>query len=961
MRKSKMMKGLLFATALCLVGAGAATLKTHSAKAEGLDFEIAAASVRYRPDEVNGNGLKFAFVMSNADYETWSQKEGAQFGAVILPTDLLDGALTIETTDAHVETALEWSESDIRDGYMQADVYLYGMTAEEYNRAVTVVGFASATGETTQYTAAESTSIAEQALISLETEQDTDKIAALENYLNEYTVSFVDENGENVASPRKILYGSSWTMPATIDAPTGKELDHWEVRNADNTWSAYDATASKRVTGNVQLKAVFKTIVRNVTFKDMDGNTETIKATYGVGLEKEPDMGFNYTYGDALVLPTVGGTKVKSINADSFKTITTDTTVTWGFAYSNHMTYNRDNSTVSSTNTTKQNTLAHFALNKKVTSEGFIVKMTINTDGIATPCVGLNLYDTSGDTALTAAQIQGGGKSIQFEANNGHGYRVMPGTWNSATTGVDKQVIWRDVNSSASVKAWTLVDFDRTRECVFIYDGTNLHLYAEGAWAATFAYDIAGKFNSNEWTLGIGAWCVEPTAADKKLVISDIEVGDLAAAQAYIQETEALGQVSRTLADNTGLFANGHDGLAYREDANSSKYAFTKTATDATVYASGRIHHDAPDGKQARFQGWGIWDETGKHVEIITQNYGPAFIHAVTGWDKAFAYNMGLNQIVYSPIMKNYITPVDAKRDHEMTYDVVVENNIVSLWLDGQLTVRLDLHSFGGLTGSTYKVVLHTNNNDGHTVAHWDDIKYYTGEEAATKAADLITRGRALQAWKETWKIGTQTRGMALSDNATMSFPTNEYDWAGLEYLESNTVTAAKSYIFEATINQTNMDGWVIRGSNGQNRPFVSNAGAPKWTVMGGGWNTGFVGVNTTETKNYEMGAMVFGQQLAGTDMRWYTQTAVALGGAKQTVVIHEGVLYILVNDKPYMSMSLKHLDVSWTAESDTTYTISAGAWDPRTLTVGTHAKWTGIRVSNSATEAAEYVALFTA
>lgn len=229
--------GIAAATfAVCLAGAGIAARNTAEVSAEGTatstltGYTIDAASIRYIADEDKGNGMRFLLTMNKTDYEAYAANGNAELGALMLPSDLLgEGeALTAKNAKAAKGVTLKSGDDAVNDwvenaeGKMENIVYLWNIPAADYDREVTVRGYAY-DGSAYKYSENEyekSVSAVAYALLGQEGQDDT----VLNKFLKEYTVTFEGANADD----QTVKYGGKAERP-TDPTQTGSKFLGWYV------------------------------------------------------------------------------------------------------------------------------------------------------------------------------------------------------------------------------------------------------------------------------------------------------------------------------------------------------------------------------------------------------------------------------------------------------------------------------------------------------------------------------------------------------------------------------------------------------------------------------------------------------------------------------------------------------------------------------------------------------------
>ena len=236
MTRMSIKKSMMLALLVCggCVLCGGLALNAGTASAEELftadTYRVEGASVRLvnsQTDET-GNGIRFSVVMDTATYatlvdsETGALKEGVETGTILLPTDLLEGELTLETENASVVLTTDlWREIVSEEGtYMRSLVYLWDIPSQYYGRDISAAGYIKQNGETV-YTSSLSRSMTYVATAAVD--NDPGLKPQLDEYLPDCTVSFNAASGEKLAEDITLKYGDA--SDALTAVPSG--YDGW--------------------------------------------------------------------------------------------------------------------------------------------------------------------------------------------------------------------------------------------------------------------------------------------------------------------------------------------------------------------------------------------------------------------------------------------------------------------------------------------------------------------------------------------------------------------------------------------------------------------------------------------------------------------------------------------------------------------------------------------------------------
>ena len=381
--------------------------------AEDLGVAVRGASIRYRQTDED-QGLRFSLTVTNDYYGQLQSKKNVKVGMLVLPYDLCGGVLTVNSDNALNEVFY----SSAADGASAIDklaeisnpatgeeekkeavLVLKDIPNLSYNRQICVAGYIEENGAYT-YTEVTNTSIAKVAKAAKAAETDAEKLAALENYLLQYTVNFYGWNNELLAgenSTQTVKYGENFTLPDLssyfgVYAAAGK--------NGDNiVWSNdlydFDAEGAKETLGNMYFRADNRARVT------VSGSYEYGSGRYDATSGKYVNAGDNVTVKIGGVAATVntenqtytldnvieGSTYDITVESDYFRAVTLKNASTDSapekitlkspkMATTTGITYGEDGSV-----TVANNTAALFAGSPATAAgEGFAVKYTVLTN-----------------------------------------------------------------------------------------------------------------------------------------------------------------------------------------------------------------------------------------------------------------------------------------------------------------------------------------------------------------------------------------------------------------------------------------------------------------------------------------------------------------------------------------------------------------------------------------------------
>ena len=245
-----------------------------------------------------------------------------------------------------------------------------------------------------------------------------------------------------------------------------------------------------------------------------------------------------------------------------------------------------------------------------------------------------------------------------------------------------------------------------------------------------------------------------------------------------------------------------------------------------------------------------------------------------------------------------------------MTYALAIENDWLYIWFDGVLCLRLDLVTWGQYdAGSTYNLDYYCNNNGGHISCEWLDIKYLTGTDAQTASAEMIAKADQIAATRANYG-DINYRAYSLLENNTIG-NVSSHASTGISTVYMTSAAAATAYLYETTITTGNFDGFAITGAD-KTMTFVTNQNETGFTLSMGWQLGGLAGLAAQNDSDasvsgaYGWGCMFNHGVKPETSALQWIGTGIQWGRShKITVVISEGILYVLVDDNAYMTIPL--------------------------------------------------------
>ncbi len=197
--------------------------------------------------------------------------EGETAGVIVIPADLFEGELTMETADTATAT-LKWEE-----GVGYAYLPVGEIPATQYNRRLAFRGYVEKDGAYT-YTDTAYASMAYVAYKNYDAyEGDSEKQAMLDTYRGNYTISYMD--GDSLATISGMKYGEKFegekALPATVDGLTVDSW-YWDAACTD------DIAETDYVTGSMQ---IYYEVLRSgtITLNDVAAENVVVEAEYADG------------------------------------------------------------------------------------------------------------------------------------------------------------------------------------------------------------------------------------------------------------------------------------------------------------------------------------------------------------------------------------------------------------------------------------------------------------------------------------------------------------------------------------------------------------------------------------------------------------------------------------------------------------------------------------------------------
>ena len=224
------------------------------------NFNYEGASIRLkRANDETGNGIKFTVSLPKAQYEQiLAADPNAQFGTLLIPADLVEGDLTVNTNLVSKAIANERMNEKTVDGveYVYWVAYLWNIAEKNYSREIAARGYIEYSGNVVYTVVSEDRSLSRVAqLCTADDKSSQDVKDAVADYLPKIVF---DLNGATGSVSEVVLKdGVTYTLPAAealnVNAPEGKEFAGYEI--GGKTYNAGDVVT---ISGKVTVKTLWR-------------------------------------------------------------------------------------------------------------------------------------------------------------------------------------------------------------------------------------------------------------------------------------------------------------------------------------------------------------------------------------------------------------------------------------------------------------------------------------------------------------------------------------------------------------------------------------------------------------------------------------------------------------------------------------------------------------------------------
>ncbi len=251
-------------------------------------FEMLGMSIRYS-DAAGDDGIRFGVKLDVATYNALIADDNARAGILITPADQISGeSLSLWTaTASNARYGILYNGSEninnwtIKGNFAEGIVYIHGFPAASYNRPITVVAYIDWNNDGNPATVNHSDTVKismSDVALSIITDYNgsnvngttAEQAEKLDDYLLDYDVEFLDENGQEIGV-QAVKFGEEFTFPEDPDAYESRPFLGWQKRvggTSEPEWaeSLVDVGSENlTVKKNLQYKAYFAEKVQYTT------------------------------------------------------------------------------------------------------------------------------------------------------------------------------------------------------------------------------------------------------------------------------------------------------------------------------------------------------------------------------------------------------------------------------------------------------------------------------------------------------------------------------------------------------------------------------------------------------------------------------------------------------------------------------------------------------------------------
>ncbi len=243
--KAKLVTLLAVVASLFLMGVYAFSVARAATPAT---FEMLGMSIRYG-NAAGDEGIRFGVKLGIETYNELIADDNARAGIIITPADQVSGeSLSLWTAKASKAKygilyngsngTNEWS---VEGDYAEGIVYIHGFPAASYNRPIVAVAYIDWNDDgniaTVDHSDTVKISMSDVALAIINDYNGSnvngttvEQANKLDDYLLDYDVEFLDENGQEISDTQSVKFGEEFAFPETPDDYENRPFIGWQRR-----------------------------------------------------------------------------------------------------------------------------------------------------------------------------------------------------------------------------------------------------------------------------------------------------------------------------------------------------------------------------------------------------------------------------------------------------------------------------------------------------------------------------------------------------------------------------------------------------------------------------------------------------------------------------------------------------------------------------------------------------------
>ena len=251
-------------------------------------FEMLGMSIRYS-DAAGDDGIRFGVKLDIDTYNALIADDNARAGILITPADQISGeSLSLWTaTASNARYGILYNGSQninnwtIKGDFAEGIVYIHGFPTASYNRPITAVAYIDWNNDGNHATVNHSDTVKismSDVALSIITDYNgsnvngttAEQAEKLDDYLLDYDVEFLDENGQEIGV-QAVKFGEEFAFPLDPDAYESRPFLGWQKRvggTSEPKWSeSLVDVGSENLTvkKNLQYKAYFAEKIQYTT------------------------------------------------------------------------------------------------------------------------------------------------------------------------------------------------------------------------------------------------------------------------------------------------------------------------------------------------------------------------------------------------------------------------------------------------------------------------------------------------------------------------------------------------------------------------------------------------------------------------------------------------------------------------------------------------------------------------